>query len=291
MLHIENLTKQFYDTVALEEVTLHIEPGAILGILGPNGAGKTTLFKLIAGILQPDSGRIFTAGADFPQIGFKPERLFFPERMTMRQYLRLVVNLCAVPAAARRGAVEEALTLSGLAAVADKRIGQSSKGMRQRLGLAQAMLGDPQLLILDEPTDGLDPTGQGEVYDAIERLREAGKTIIMSSHRLGEVTNICSEIVILNHGRVIYTNRMAEALADRPKSIIHVDRPLAELGLLLETLFGDIVVGETTIGLGRAAIGRRREILGLVLASGYDVLQIERRRASLAEIYAEVTRS
>ena len=163
--------------------------------------------------------------------------------------------------------------------------------MLQRIGLAQALLGDPDLLVLDEPTDGLDPTGQTEIHETIRQLSGRGKTILLSSHRLGEVTGVCSEIAILNHGRVIYRNRMAEALADRPRSTIHVDRPLEPLRPLLETLHAGIEVTGQTIGLRGDALNFRRQILGIVLAAGYDILQIERRRASLAEIYGEVTRT
>lgn len=290
MLQIENLSKRFFSTAALQKISFSVKTGEILGILGPNGAGKTTLFKIIAGILQPDEGRILSAQPLFPTIGYKPERLFFPEKMTMRQYLNLMANLCNVPPHHKTKTVNDALVQVGLQEVADKRIGEGSKGMRQRLGLAQALLGDPSLLVLDEPTDGLDPNGQAEIYLVIRELADRGKTVLISSHRLGQITAVCSDIAILNRGRLIYQNRMSAALADRPRSTIHVDRSLEPLRPLLESLHEQIEVEEQTIGLRGDALNIRRQILGIVLAAGYDILQIERRRASLAEIYSEVTR-
>ncbi len=291
MLRIERITKRFLKTVALQEITLPVRQGEIIGILGPNGAGKTTLFKIVTGILQPNGGRLVFGGNRQPRMGFKPERLFFPERMTFRQYLNLMARLGNIKPGERKTAVDEALLLLGLEGSGGRRIKEASKGMRQRLGLAQALLGDPDLLVLDEPTDGLDPAGQAEIYEIFRRLRAGGKTILMSSHRLGEITAVCTEIAILHRGRVIYQNRMSDALAERPKAVIHVDRPLTTLRPLLEMLHPQLQVGELTINLRGESIARRREILGIILAAGYDILQIERRRATLADIYAEVTRS
>lgn len=290
MLNIEQVTKKFYSFTALDRVSLPIPAGEILGVLGPNGAGKTTLFKVLTGTLRPDGGAIHPAGSHWPQVGYKPERLFFPENMKIMQYLELMAELSNLPRAQKRQKVYEVLAQVRLTEMAYKRIGQCSKGMRQRVGLAQALLGDPQLLILDELTDGLDPTGQAEIEQCLLDLQKQGKTIVMSSHRLGEITAVCTRLVILNHGRVIYQNSMEEAMAERPKATIHVDQDLEPMRALLQTLSPNLVINGRELRLSQDVSHVRRQILSLLLSAGYDIVQIERRRATLSEIYAEVTR-
>lgn len=274
---------------ALRQVSLEIPRGEIVGILGPNGAGKTTLFKILAGFLQMDEGHITPAdGQPWPQIGYKPERLFFPESMTVVAYLRMMAALNNVPRATSERMIWQLLDQVGLRTAAKKRISACSKGMRQRLGLAQALLGDPALLILDEPSDGLDPTGQLEIQALLHQLQQQGKTILISSHQLEEVTKVCSQVVILRHGRILYQSRMADVLAERPQATIHVDQSLGRVAAMLQTLHPNIQVRETSVQLHSEAILMRRQILALLLAAGYDIIQMERRRATLAEIYAEV---
>lgn len=290
MLEIQNLTKKFYTLTALNNVSLDIPNGEIVGLLGPNGAGKTTLFKILTGSLASDTGAVISTAGTWPKIGYKPERLFFPEGMRVGGYLRMIASLSNTPRGQSTRQVTAVLQQAGLHSAAEKRIRTCSKGMRQRLGLAQALLGDPDLLILDEPSDGLDPTGQAEIQQLLRNLREAGKTVLMSSHQLGEIRDVCTEIAILNYGQIIYRNRMSHALAERPQSVIHVDQNLSRITPLLLALHPNIEVAETTLRLHRDAVKIRRQILSLLLASGYDILKIERRRATLAEIYAEVTK-
>lgn len=290
MLEIQNLTKKFYTLTALNNVSLDIPNGEIVGLLGPNGAGKTTLFKILTGSLASDTGAVISTAGTWPKIGYKPERLFFPEGMRVGGYLRMIASLSNTPRGQSTRQVTAVLQQVGLHSAAEKRIRTCSKGMRQRLGLAQALLGDPDLLILDEPSDGLDPTGQAEIQQLLRNLREAGKTVLMSSHQLGEIRDVCTEIAILNYGQIIYRNRMSHALAERPQSVIHVDQNLSRITPLLLALHPNIEVAETTLRLHRDAVKIRRQILSLLLASGYDILKIERRRATLAEIYAEVTK-
>lgn len=290
MLLIEDLTKDFHGTPALRSIDLTVPDGGILGILGPNGAGKTTLFKLIVGLLLPDQGRIIPQGDYWPKIGYKAERLFFPERMTVNQYLRMMGRLSLIPAHQLEQRVTELMAFVGMQKQKDKRLGACSKGMKQRVGLAQALLGDPELLVLDEPTDGLDPVGQGEIQAVIKRLGEDGKTILISSHRLDEVTAVCKEVAIFNRGRIIYKNYIDSAVLDRPRSTIFVDRPLEPVKALLETFHREVVVRERSVVLKAGAAKLRRQILSILLSAGYDILQIERRQSSLTEIYNEVTR-
>lgn len=291
MLEIQHLTKKFYTFTALDDVCMQIPRGEIVGVLGPNGAGKTSLFKVITGMLFPDGGELRTAVGRWPTIGYKPERLFFPEQMRVEAYMGMMARLSGVPANQRTAVVREKMHLLGVDQFAHKKIQACSKGMRQRLGLAQALLGDPELLVLDEPSDGLDPGGQAEIQAVLRQLQAQGQTVLVSSHQLEEIASVCTEIVILNHGRVVYTNRMDKALAPRPQATIYVDKDIAPMQPLFRRLHRGIRL-ETesrTVTLHQEAIALRPDVLRLLLNAGYDVNKIERRRATLAEIYAQVT--
>ena len=286
MIEIQNISKHFYSLTALNKVSLRVPQGAVVGLLGPNGAGKTTLFKLIAGLLHPDSGQIRPRGSRWPTIGYKPDRLLFPNKLRVSDYLSLTANLCGVPSHSQEKAVFDALVEVDLVSQANKRIGDCSKGMRQRLGLAQAMMGNPHLLLLDEPSNGLDPTGQAEMQALIKKLHAAGKTIVLSSHQLEEVTAVCTQLVILNNGQVHFQNSMVEALTISPHTLIQADRDVAEIAHLIQAQHPEIQVQGNQIQLRGEAMQLRREILALLLRSQFDVTHVEQKHVTLAEIYA-----
>lgn len=290
MLDVVNVTKRFHLLTALDNVTLHIPEGEVLGVLGPNGAGKTTLFKLIAGFLYPDTGFIKPTSTTWPNIGYKPERLLFPSNMRVKQYLEKVADLSNLPGGQKTRAISNSLEQVNLAYAANKRIRDCSKGMRQRLGLAQAMIGDPPLLLLDEPSNGLDPEGQSDICEQIEKLHSTGKTIVLASHHLHEVTQVCTRLIILNHGSVHYQNNMQDALAERPHATIVVNRPLLPLRTLLSRLHPDIEVNESSIILNYEAILLRPKVISLLINAGYDIIGVEQRRVTLNEIYAEAVK-
>lgn len=287
MITLDGVTKKYYTLTALDNVDLAIPKGEVLGLLGPNGAGKTTLMKLVAGIIGPTSGKVVCQEEAWPLIGYKPERLLFPNNLKVSQYLDLVAGISDVPPARREQVIMESLARVNLLDAANKRIGHVSKGMRQRLGLAQALIGDPPLLLLDEPSNGLDPEGQNEIGRYIRELHQMGKTIVLSSHQLHEVTQICTYLVILNEGQIHYENSMAAALALRPFVRIVVDRELREAANLLQSLHPDISVEGDTIFLRNNAMRLRRQILTLLLNMDFDVLRVEQKRVTLSEIYAE----
>jgi ABC-2 type transport system ATP-binding protein len=286
VLEILNVTKRFHTLVAVDNLTLKVPRGEVLGVLGPNGAGKTTLFRLIAGFLKPDHGYIRTTTGVWPTIGYKAERLLFPNHLRVREYLNMVASISNLPKPKIKIAISESLERVDLAYAADKRIKECSKGMRQRLGLAQAMIGDPQILLLDEPSNGLDPEGQAEICYQIQKLNQDGKTIILASHQLQEVTQVCTYLVIMNQGSIHYQNQMKAALAERPHTKIVVNKDLSPLEKLLMKLHPDIELFDKEIVLNFDAIALRPNVLRILLSNGYDIVRIEQSRVTLAEIYA-----
>ncbi|UCG24934.1 MAG: ABC transporter ATP-binding protein [Chloroflexota bacterium] len=290
MIQISNLTKRYHSLVALRDVTIRIQHGEVLGVLGPNGAGKTTLFKLIAGFLLPDEGHIGATSSAWPTIGYKPERLLFPNHLRVRQYLQMVAELSNVSGQKSRQLVGASLERVALGYAAEKRIKDCSKGMRQRLGLAQAMIGDPPLLLLDEPSNGLDPEGQADICRQIKALHASGKTIVLASHQLHEVTQVCTHLIILNEGAIHYENRMADALTIRPHTSISVAKDLGPLRNLLLGLSSDLEVHEQEVILSNEAMALRPQVLRILLAAGYDITEVDQSRVTLAEIYAEAVR-
>ncbi|HQF70842.1 MAG TPA: ABC transporter ATP-binding protein [Promineifilum sp.] len=289
MIEFSHVTKNYYSLTALRDVSLTIPRGEVLGLLGTNGAGKTTLIKLIAGIINPTSGEVAPTNgqATWPTIGYKPERLVFPGHLAVSQYLQMVATLCNIGRAQMDTVVLESLARVNLLPAANKQIKSLSKGMRQRLGLAQALIGDPDLLLLDEPSSGLDPEGQEEIQTYIEEVRAVGKTILMSTHQLPEVTRVCTYLVILKDGQVLYQNRMAEALTLQPHIAIQVDRPLDAVRPLLAMVHPDIAIEGQEVVLRNESITMRRQILSVLINQGYDIMRVEQRRVTLAELYAE----
>jgi ABC-2 type transport system ATP-binding protein len=287
VIELHNVTKRYYALVAVDAVNLTIPRGEVLGVLGPNGAGKTTLFRLIAGFLNPDKGRIEPENGIWPTLGYKPERLLFPNRMRVRSYLHMMANLANLPGRRISEKVSETLGRVHLEGAAQKRIGDCSKGMRQRLALAQALLGSPSLLLLDEPTNGLDPEGQDDICRVIEELHTGGHTVVLSSHQLQEVTRICTELIILKQGQIQFAGNVEQALSLRPHITIRTVGSLDDIRSTLTALHPRIVVAGNEIVLEDEAIGLRRHVLSLLVGTGHDVVRVEQKRATLEEIYAE----
>ena len=213
-IRIEHLNKHIGKQQVLKDVDLTIGDGEVIGLLGPNGAGKSTLMKIMVGVWDATSGEVQVPKS----IGFLPEQNPLYEDMYVREYLRFFVGLRSKEQGAKNKdqLVEELIERVGLTAEANKRVGQLSKGYKQRVGLAQAMIGNPELLILDEPTTGLDPN---QLEDIRTLIREMGKnrTVILSTHILQEVKQMCSRVIIIDHGE------------------IKVDKPISEIEDLEET--------------------------------------------------------
>jgi len=210
MIRIEGLTKQYGTTQALRGVSFEVPRGQVVGFLGPNGAGKSTTMKILAGFVTPSSGKASVQGIDVSadpvasrrMIGYLPENNPLYEEMMVRDFLDFVAEVRGIPKARRAGQIRNAVERCGLKAVLGKDISQLSKGYRQRVGLAQAIVHDPDLLILDEPTTGLDPNQIVEIRSLIKELGRE-KTVILSTHILSEVQSTCSRVLIINDGRLV----------------------------------------------------------------------------------------
>jgi ABC-2 type transport system ATP-binding protein len=218
-IEIQNLRKTFGNKVAVQDLTLTVEPGEVFGFLGPNGAGKTTSVKMLLGLIHPTAGRGQLLGAALGdatarrRIGFLPEHFRFHEWLTAAEFLNLHAELYGMPAARRHPRVAELLELVGLTEHAAKRLRAFSKGMLQRIGLAQALLNDPALVILDEPTSGLDPVGRRLVRDIIRDLGQRGVTVFLNSHLLSEVEITCHRVAFIKHGVVLRTSALQTLVA------------------------------------------------------------------------------
>lgn len=213
-IHIEHLNKYIGKQHVLKDICLAINDGEVVGLLGPNGAGKSTLMKIMVGVWNATNGEVQVPKS----IGFLPEQNPLYEDMYVREYLRFFVGLRSKEQGTKSQdeIVEQLIARVGLTAEANKRVGQLSKGYKQRVGLAQAMIGDPELLILDEPTTGLDPNQLEDIRALIREMGEE-RTVILSTHILQEVKQMCTRVVIIDHGE------------------IKVDKPIAEIDNLEET--------------------------------------------------------
>lgn len=224
---LENLCKTFKDffgrrrVCALDGLSIAIEPGEVFGLLGPNGSGKSTAFKICVGLIRPDSGQVRIAGyapgslAARKATGYLPEDSTLLPFLTARETLRLHGALSGLTRKASVKKSEELLERVGLQSAAARRVKGFSKGMQRRLGVASVLMGDPEVFILDEPTSGLDPLGSRDMKELITELAGKGKTILISSHLLGEIENVCHRVAFLNQGRLLKQGTLDELLREQ----------------------------------------------------------------------------
>ncbi|HOJ22851.1 MAG TPA: ABC transporter ATP-binding protein, partial [Armatimonadota bacterium] len=224
-IQTEGLTKEFVSvssarvTVALKDLTLQVEEGEIFGFLGPNGAGKTTTIKILLGLIFPTAGRAWVLGKDIwdtavkYDLAFVPDSPYFYDFLTAEELLRFYGGLFGLKGSILDKRIEELLELVGMTHARGRRLREYSRGMFQRVGIAQALVNDPKVLLLDEPTSGLDPIAQREVRDIILKLRERGKTVLLCSHHLSDVERISDRVAILNRGKLERMGRLDDLLA------------------------------------------------------------------------------
>jgi ABC-2 type transport system ATP-binding protein len=304
MITASKLTKVFGTVTAIRDVSLHVGAGEIVGFLGPNGAGKTTTMRILAGIFPPTSGTATIAGHDVLDdpmearraIGYFPEYAPFYPDLTVEQYLHFVGRLKRLGRAARRAGVTRVLGSCGLEAVARRLVGKLSKGYRQRVGLAQALLGDPPVLILDEPTVGLDPEQVVGIRSLIAELG-ATRAVLLSSHVLSEVEAVCSRVVVLNKGRVVgegTPESLTAMLGARHRVIVRVDAGRAHVLDALGRLAG--VQGVRPANDGGSVIAEvdgdpgRRAVAEAIRARGWTILELRHEPLPLEEIFLRLVR-
>ncbi len=258
---IRNLSKVFpipfkrERVIAVHNLSLEVEPGQVYGLLGPNGSGKSTTMKIVLGLVSPTRGDTQIFGRDsqnvdsHEEVGFLPENPYFYKYLTGGETLRFYGKLCGLSGAALRDKVGELLKLVGLEDARDRRLGGYSKGMLQRIGLAQALIQDPRLLVLDEPTAGVDPRGSAEIRDLIVGCKARGITVLLCSHLLGQVQEICDRIGILDHGVLVKEGQLNELISiENETEMIFRDAPpamLADIEALMQKSYPQVRLLET----------------------------------------------
>lgn len=284
MISICDVGKRYDSKPALDRLSLEVPTGAVFGLLGPNGAGKTTLLRLVMGFILPDAGQIDRHGLPVRRIGYLPERALYPPRFSIRDYLATLSRLAGVPPA-----VDGLLARVGLEEAGRRRLGDCSRGMLQRVGLAQALLGDPSLLLLDEPALALDPAGQKFIREQIVALHEAGKTIILSSHQLDEVVRVCTHVAVLSHGRLVRSGPLEGMLAGGSRVIIATGPLPPALQHELESETRGVCASAGQVVLLGPAVERKAEVLRSLLDAGVEIHRLSEERVSLEEVYLEAT--
>ena len=302
MISVDRLTKVYGSRVAVWQVSFEVGAGEIVGFLGPNGAGKTTTMRMITGFIPPSSGTATVAGHDIvddplgakAQLGYLCESPPLYGEMVVLSYLRFVADIKKVPRPARRAAVERAVELCGLREVAHRVIGHLSKGYRQRVGLAQAILHKPKVLILDEPTVGLDPRQVMEIRDVIRGL--AGEqTVVLSTHILPEVQSTCSRVVIINEGQIVAEDSIEHLTAGlgRVETLrVRVARDSDGVAEQLTATPGVTAVTATGGGAYTVRVDcgdeARERLAAAMVRSGAGLIELSRERASLEDVFLKL---
>jgi ABC-2 type transport system ATP-binding protein len=240
-ISIQNLTKIYpipfrkEKVTAVNDLSLQVEPGQVYGLLGPNGSGKSTTMKIVLGLVTPSSGSAQIFGRDSrdvesrEDVGFLPENPYFYKYLTGAETLRFFGKLCGLKGARLRDRIAELLKIVDLEDAADRRLSGYSKGMLQRIGLAQALIQDPRLLVLDEPTAGVDPAGSREIRDLILQFKERGITVLLCSHLLGQVQEVCDRIGILAKGSLVREGKLHDLISIQSQTELIVENASPEL--------------------------------------------------------------
>jgi ABC-2 type transport system ATP-binding protein len=304
MIEVQDLTKKYGELTAVRNLSFKVEKGKIWGLLGPNAAGKTTTMRILTGYLPATEGKASVAGFDvFEQpnevkkaIGYLPEVVPLYPEMTVAGYLGFVAEIKQIPAAKRKSALDRVLKLASLEDVKGRLIKNISRGYKQRVGIAQAMIHDPQVLILDEPTIGLDPGQIKEIRELIKSLR-GEHTIMLSTHILPEVTQVCDGAVIINEGRLMASGSLAELTAtlrekDRRGGVmLKVRGDAAEAVRLFRGLPGIESAGSEADEIRLEWSGDRdlrEEVAGLAVTKGLGLLEMRPTALNMEELYMKI---
>jgi ABC-2 type transport system ATP-binding protein len=307
VIEVQHLTKRYGPVTAVDDVSFTVERGEILGFLGPNGAGKTTTMRVLTGYMPPTGGKVVVAGYDVLEqpleakrrTGYLPETPPLYPEMTVREYLTFIAKIKGVPRAERNARVDEMMRKTHVDDMANRHCGKLSKGYRQRVGLAQALMHNPEVLILDEPTAGLDPKQIIETRQLIRGLA-GDHTIIISTHILPEVSQTCQRVVIINRGKVVAVDtpdNLTARLRGSETMYLQIDAADADAATVLQRVSGvtRVVVADTKQQVVGYEVdsepGRdvRRELATAVVSRGWGLLEMRPMRMSLEEIFLHVT--
>ncbi len=287
---VERLSKTFRGGVrAVDDLSFTVEPGSVTGFLGPNGAGKTTTLRMVLGLVRPTSGSATIGGRPYQQltapsrtVGAALEASSFHPARTARNHLRIMCTVAGLPDAR----ADEVLDLVGLRDAARRKVRGYSMGMRQRLGLAQALLGDPAVLVLDEPANGLDPEGIRWLRQLLRMLADEGRTVLVSSHQLGEVEEIADRVVILNRGRLVRQGSIVELTAGTDHVLVRSPEA-ARLAQVLRKQRADVTEVDAAAldvrGLDAAQVGH------LAFGAGVELHELRGERSDLEDLFFQLT--
>ena len=292
LVEVSGLTKRYGDTLAVDGVDLTVLPGEVYGFLGPNGAGKTTTLRILTGLIAPTSGDVRVLGgrpgqADvLGRTGSMIESPAFYPYLSGLDNLRLLAEYAEVP----RQRIDEVLELVDLADRAKDRFSTYSLGMKQRLGVAAALLKDPELVILDEPTNGLDPAGMRDMRRLIRELGSDGRTVLLSSHLLGEVQQICDRVGIINSGRMVAEHNVEELRGEQELVVRAAPRDTAQSVLTDFLGTGTVHLYDDTLRV-KVAPGRAAEVNRVLVQAGIAVSELHSTERALEDIFFELTTS
>ena len=278
---------------AVHEVSFEVKQGETFGFLGPNGAGKTTTIKMLTGLIAPTGGAASILGERVPspqamaKVGFLPENPYVYPYLTPREFVSMCGRLSGIAGKVLFSRVEDVLKRVGMAHAIDRPVRALSKGMLQRVGLAAALVHEPELLILDEPMSGLDPVGRKEVRDLIVDERKAGRTVFFSTHILNDVEMICDRICILREGRVVVSGSVSELLGESESKEITLENASSELKKTLEEKGLALRETATAIVFDAAGDDAVKDVLEKALAAGAKVSRVAPKRQTLEEIFVK----
>jgi ABC-2 type transport system ATP-binding protein len=293
-IQTQNLRKVFKSKVAVGNLSLSVRRGEIFGFLGPNGAGKSTSIKMLLGLVKPSGGEAYVLNVPAGdveirrKIGFLPEDFRFYHWLTAAELLALHGRLSGVPAATLRERVPAYIDLVGLTPHRDKRLQAFSKGMLQRIGLAQALIHEPELIFLDEPTSGLDPMGRRLVRDIIRAQRERGATVFLNSHILSEIEITCDQVVFIRDGEVVTSRDLRTAQTEEIRVVVRARNLTPEMIAGLATWTTSAVVEDELLTLATLSQDVLPDILRHLVAAGADVYQFTPQKLSLEDLFMKI---
>lgn len=288
------LRKVFGDNVAVRGLTLTVEQGEVFGFLGPNGAGKTTSIKMLLGLVAPTAGAAWLLGAPLgdrqtrAKIGFLPEHFRFHDWLTAQEFMTLHGELYGMTAEARRRRIADLLERVGLTPFRDKQLRTFSKGMLQRVGLAQALLNEPALVFLDEPTSGLDPVGRRLVRDIIGDLRRQGTTVFLNSHLLSEIEITCDRVAFIKHGEVLRVSALKGLVTGETSVTIHAAGLTDDMATGLRAWGQDVRVDGEQVTLAVADDQALPQIARYLVEQGAALYAMTPQRLSLEDLFIQI---